>query len=307
MGRTKPHNILLSVLLLTTACMVGACDDGLPAPPATVPVRPPTPVPVSVVATVYPLADVARRVGGPYADVAWWIESGQTLDRFDPSPQQLDRLMKAGVVLSGGVGEEFATRHFDSGGFNDRRLIRLDAFVASDQRGAAQQWLDPRAVREAVTALAHQLSIIKPDAATQFRELAGIQIKAIDTLIDDFAVRLSGLNGRVAVSVGRDYSPLGRVAQMQVISVGDQPAVQLTDEQLRRIGSRISDLGAIMMLVESDTPPAVLRSLGERIRVPVVTIDSLGSSSSAGRDSYDKLMRYNFDQLYDGWRRAMGG
>ena len=40
-----------------------------------------------IVATVYPLADVARAVGGRQVSVEWLVERGQRLDAVDPTSE----------------------------------------------------------------------------------------------------------------------------------------------------------------------------------------------------------------------------
>jgi zinc transport system substrate-binding protein len=300
----------MPILLWLFLVVAGGCDDGLAPPPTTTPAEPAGPVNITrvrVVATVYPLADVARTVGGGRVDLSWRIEFGHVIAGYEPSRGQVEDLFKAGAVLSGGTGEDFVTRYFTDGGFNDRRLIRLDAYVPEESRGGSQHWLDPRAVREAAGALATQLSILRPNARAEFADNAARLQKQIDTLIDDYDTRLSGLQGAIVASVGRDYSALARHVGFTLISVNDAPAVRLNDEQIRSVRSAIEKNKAVMLLVEADTPPNVLRNLQSQLPAPVVMIDSLGSSSAAsGRDTYDKLMRFNFNQLYEGWRKAMG-
>lgn len=293
---------------LALLCTAVACDNDQNLPPALRNPRSPaasaTPV-IPVVATVYPLADLIRSVGGRHVEVVWLVETGQSIEGYEPSREQLERFFKAAIVASGGTGEEFVTRYFTDGGFNDRRLIRLDAFAPPESRGARQQWLDPRVARATLAAAAQKLTVIRPEARAEFEANAAAAIRVIDSLIDDHETRLSGLSGRTVAAIGRDYAPLGRFAGCNVVKVSDRSAVQLDPERARAVGKAVIDAGAILLLVEADTPPAVLRALQAQMPVPVVAIDSLGSSSSVGRNTYDALMRYNFQQLYDGWRRAM--
>lgn len=299
---TRPFAILTLLALLAGAA---ACDDDGPAPPVRGN-RAADPTPIPVLATVYPLADLARAVGGRHVDVLWWVESGQTLNGYEPSREQLERMFKAGVVLSGGTGEDFVTRYF-SDGVNDRRIVRLDAFAPLEARGARQQWLDLRVARAALDATAAQLAVIRPEARPDFEANAAAAGRQVDALVDDWETRLSALAGRTLASVGRDYTPLGRIAGFTVVSVSDASAVQLDPERAAAVRKAVTEARALMLLVEADTPPAVLKSLQAQMPVPVVPIDSMGSSSSAGRNTYEKVMRYNLQQLYDGWRRAMSG
>jgi len=294
----RGFTLILSCALLLLSI---GCDDK----PAVPPQLAPEPVTrVAVLATVFPLADVARSVGGGNVDVSWWLESGQIVQGFEPSQNQIDALLRAGVVMSGGTGEDFATRFFDDP-FNDRKIVRLDSFVPFEQR-VPLLWLDPRIVRQAAQLLADRLCVLRPQRATEFRDAAALFSKQIDTLIDDYDTRLISLRGKTVLGIGKDYSALARHVGFSLIQATERPAIRLTDEELRAARRTIATGGAIMALVEADTPPTVLRHVQEQLGIPVVAIDSLGTSSSQGRTTYDKLMRYNFAQLYDGWQRSGG-
>jgi ABC-type Zn uptake system ZnuABC Zn-binding protein ZnuA len=261
---------------------------------------------VPVVATVYPLADVARQAGAGRVDVEWWVESGQSIVDYAPDRAQVDRLRKASVVLSGGTGEAVVTNEF-AGQFGDRRLVRLDALVERpDDRDAGQQWLDPRLVRLASERVTEVLVTTQPVAADGFRDAGTTFRAALDGLIADAETRLIGLDGRTIASVGKDYAALARFGGFNLVRLSEEPAIRLAGERLGELRRGVVSSGATLLLVEADTPAAVLRELREGLPVPVVTIDSLGSSSSAGgRDTYIRLMRYNVDQLYEGWRKSL--
>ena len=76
------------ILPALLALFIAGCDD-------EVATTPPAARRISVVATTYPLADIARHVAGNRADVHWWIESGQSVAGFQPTQQQLDEARTA--------------------------------------------------------------------------------------------------------------------------------------------------------------------------------------------------------------------
>lgn len=277
------------------ALIIAGCDDDV----AT---APPAPRRISVVATTYPLADIARHVAGARADVHWWIESGQSVAAFQPTQQQLDEARTADIIISSGVEETYVTELFSqiSG---DRRLLRVDGLLDPAAR-APKLWMDPAAARTVAGALAERCAVLQMENAGAFRTAAAEYQKVIDALLDDFDTRLIGLENQTAACIGQDYSVLCRVVKMRAVVVSENSPARLDESEAASVARKIKDAGAVLVLVEADTPPVVMKNLAAKLDVPVVTIDSIGSSSTE-RNSYEKLMRYNFEQLYDGWRRGM--
>src|SRR4051794_18579736 len=79
--------VLLPILLVILALIVGCQKPAAQAP------RPPEKV--KVMATAYPLADIARQVGGDAVQCDWVAEQGQAMDAIDPTPEVIAKLRNA--------------------------------------------------------------------------------------------------------------------------------------------------------------------------------------------------------------------
>src|SRR4051812_21433201 len=90
----------LSVLLLPLLLLAGA--GGCERPSSSTSQIPK----MRVVATVYPLADVAREVGGPFVDASWIVEGGQSLTGVQSSEELRNRLSNADFVISASPSTE---------------------------------------------------------------------------------------------------------------------------------------------------------------------------------------------------------
>ncbi len=94
--------ILAAILLLL---IVPGCKR--PNPAADVPEK------VSVLGTVYPLADVARQIGGDSVDISWVLEDGQANEDVRVTPELHERLTRADLIIAAGSGEPWAVGGFD--------------------------------------------------------------------------------------------------------------------------------------------------------------------------------------------------
>ncbi len=95
----------LFVFLLFTACLgifFGGCTkpQQFSAPPAGAQRK------VRVVATIYPLAEFARQVGGGRVEVTQLLPSGAEPHHWEPSPKDMVKLHQAQIVIFNGAGLE---------------------------------------------------------------------------------------------------------------------------------------------------------------------------------------------------------
>jgi ABC-type Zn uptake system ZnuABC Zn-binding protein ZnuA len=271
------------------------CDRGSNTSSTPVPREP-----LRVVATVYPLADVARLVGGREVRVEWVLESGQTLDGFEPDRDMLDRLRTAELVYGGGKSEPWAVEGFDDP-LIARRIVRLDLLETARQSpgAAAGLWLDPLIVRESIGELAQRFSNLRPGGESLFRANSIDLTGKIDAILAAFRQRLDQLAGKVVITLGPDFSALtSRFGIVEVRPVLSSPS-QLSDLDIARIRQTARERGATSLLIAADVPSAVSRDLGDRTGLRIVSIDLLGTSATAGggNSTYLDLLRFNLEKL----------
>src|SRR5438270_13489164 len=127
---------------------------------------------VHVVATAYPLADIARQVAGAAVQCDWIAEQGQSLDAIDPTSEIRAQIRQAEMVLTSGTGEEWAVEGFDDP-MRAKSVIRLDLLQAAKQDSECRQlWLDPAVSQEAAGVIAERLALKQPEQAATFRQNA---------------------------------------------------------------------------------------------------------------------------------------
>jgi ABC-type Zn uptake system ZnuABC Zn-binding protein ZnuA len=277
--------------------LLGLCCDRSepPAAPAAPADR------LLVVTSVYPLASIARRVGGDRVEVAWWIESGQRLSDYQPGPEQIEQLRRAAAILTNGSAEGPHTEQF-SGSFGDQRVIRLDRFAETEQR-ESQLWLDTTIVAKAARALADRLAALDHANAAEYQQRAAACVQELNDLSAYGDAQLGLVRGRVAASIGKDYSALSRQMRFILSPMGDS-LLNLDPARLDRLPAELKQRQASIILLEADAPQAALAQFQSRVPFPTALIDSLGSSAPRGHDSYDKIMRYNYEQLAAAARQA---
>ena len=94
---------LLSVLLICAVAAMAGCDSRS---------RNQTPTPstsrqIDVLATVYPLAEIAQQIGGDHVNVQWLCEGGQRPEDLEINAALKQRANKAALVVTSGPWDDW--------------------------------------------------------------------------------------------------------------------------------------------------------------------------------------------------------
>lgn len=281
----------ISVLLLAAAILQAGCD------------RQPTVAQESsreklaIVATAYPLADIARQIGAPEVDVEWLCEAGQPAVPADPSEATRSRMRVADLVISS--GESWAAEGFDNP-FRALQVLRIDSLPAAKEPGAPGNgliWLDPLAGIQLSDEIAQRLASARATRAPYFRGRADLLIADVRRIMEELGPKIeAGASPRVLV-LSNDFNRLLWRFKVRAVHPVDGEPTALSDRQLREIREEARKEKVSTIIVSTDISAAAMRDLAERTGLKVIALDPLGSSSATGRSSYQELLRYNLEQL----------
>ena len=250
-----------------------------------------------VLATVYPLADLAREVGGEWVAVEWLAEAGHPLPGQNPPEDVHNRARSSDVVVSS--GELWATEGYDDP-MRAGRVVRLDtlpsALAAPSPRGL--MWLDPAVAREAAQELYKSFALKRPRLEPYFRKRRDDFLERFDRVIKPYEPVLNVEPPRVALVLTPDFARL--LHHYDIAEVGlkeDVTSSNLTDAHVRQLRDLARQYRLTEVLVSTETPPAVIDDLQKRTDLTARTLERLGTSAGMGRNSYLDILKYNLDQL----------
>ena len=258
-----------------------------------------------VLATVYPLADLAREIGGEWVTVEWLAESGQPLPGNTPPEDVYNRARSADVVISSGEG--WATEgYYDP--MRTGRVVRLDVLPAAvhfpGPRGL--MWLDPAVGRETAEELYKSFSLKRPRLEPYFRQRRDRFLERFDLVVKPYEPVLRTQPPRVAMVLSSDWARL--LARYGIAEVGPKEEVTtttaLTAANVRELRDLARQYRLTEFLVSTETPPAVIDQLQRRTDLTARTLDRLGTSAGVGRNSYLDILKYNLDQLHQAASRG---
>ncbi|HEV2891590.1 MAG TPA: metal ABC transporter substrate-binding protein [Frankiaceae bacterium] len=264
----------LAVALAATGCVKdgGGGDGGL-----------------RVVAGLYPLAYVARAVGGGSVDVVDLTPPGAEPHDVELAPSQVAALERADVVLlvPGFQPEADAAAR-------DAAKVPVEV-----ERSDPHVWLDPTRLRAVADALAERLTALDPDGGYAARaERLTLALTTLDADIED------GLETCARRDLVTSHAAFGYFARRygltQVSIAGVEPDADPPPGTIAEIARYVREKDVTTVFFEALVSPKVAEAIAREAGARAALLDPVESVS--GGDDYESVMRRNLATL----RPALG-
>ncbi len=279
------------------------CDSRSGSAPSPAPGRK-----IAVLASIYPIAEMASRIGAGRVDVQWLAEDGQRPEEVESLAGDLkQRANKAEMGITSGPWDAWATAELSP----EARLARvIEPGRTQAGRGADARsylWLDPTVMGETVDAARARLTVVDPYHDATYRQGAKAYQDEVDAVDREFRDGLAGLKGKPVLAVrpvwGAMCARYGLELRTPALPTPEKPIV--SDERLEALDFKIlaraaKAAGATAIFIDASTPAAVRQQIEERTGLRAITLDALGTSAADGRNTWAKVMRYNLAQLKKG-------
>jgi ABC-type Zn uptake system ZnuABC Zn-binding protein ZnuA len=288
----------LGIALIALGLLVAGCHRDEPAAGSTAssPQQPAR----SILALVYPLADVARQVGGDRVDVQWLCENGLDPRDLRPTGDQVRLATNSDLVITSGFGDAWAGQMLSP----DRRDVQLldpadtpAGRLYSQPHGAL--WLDIRLVSQLTDTIRQRLALLNRKRDDEYHRNAAAYVKVLTSLEDRFRSELAPLRGRAFMALRPTWGPMvERFGLAEVAPLNTDPQ-HLTDDDVRTLQRVAREKKADLLAVDASLLPGVQRELQLRTGLRLLPLDLVGTSAPDGRSSYVRIMEYNLRQLVE--------
>jgi zinc transport system substrate-binding protein len=298
---------LLSICLILWSCARPSSEHGR----------------LRVTASIFPLADAVRTIGGDGVEVNVLIPPGASPHVFEPSPGIYRRFSETRMFVMVGAGLEFwAEKLIEANAGEDLRILRAADGVeliqiaghdhgpdeahgdspsgrdaaGDDLSGNPHVWLDPLLMDHLAERICRTLRELDPRRSrkydrnlARFREqLAGLH-REIESTTDGFRVR-------EFVAFHPSWSYFARRYGLQEVGVIQRaPGRDPTPRQIEEIVAAVRQYRIRAVFAEPQFSLAAARAIAEEAGAKVLVLDPLGGPDLPGRDSYIALMRHNLE------------
>lgn len=263
-----------------------------------------------VAASIFPLYDLARRVGGDRLSVELVLPPGHTTHQYDPTPKDVARLADASLVFGVGLGlDGWLTTLVKSAGGGEGRVYELGPladpmlvparFLPEPRPGAPEPagdrpidphfWLDPMRMRRVVDLMVDAYRNLDPEGGPGYA-LRGDEVKAsLLRLHNELEGRKARWQGaRIVTFHGSLFYFTERYGPEVVAVVEPVPGQEPTARHLEEVAAAARAEKAAALFSEPQLEAGPARVVAAEAGVPVFEIDPVGGLPAT--DSYEKLV-----------------
>lgn len=291
--------------------LLGACSRSSPQ----------TDKKIVVVATVYPITDWVKQVGGKYVELIYLPESQKPLQPPSLSPDLTARISQADIVFeinrelddwlnpvihthvtknptvvllskSMPALEPYGTKHH----------VDYDQLLASHSPNLpnidSHIWLDPLLAETMVLHIADELTAIKPSADKFFHDNAERYMRELTELHFWIEQKLAGLSQRKLPVLRSSFTYYAYRYKLTLIPLDDLLSEQKpSPETIKALEEIFSTLNRKVLALEYPLSNELSRILTQELGIELIYLDPTGTPDTPDRNSYISLMKYNTTQL----------
>jgi ABC-type Zn uptake system ZnuABC Zn-binding protein ZnuA len=279
---------------------------------------------IRVVASIAPLADLVRRVGGDRVVVSTLVPPGASEHTWEPAPRDVARLRDVRLFVKVGAGfEPWAGRLVEA---STEAVTIVDASqgvnliadpdepahasgagggdgtagVGTDAQSHANPhyWLDPMSVSVFVPRLAEVLATLDPEGREGYHRRAEDLRAQLDALDREIRARASRFTSRGIVTFHAAWDYFARRYGLTVVaSIEAFPGREPGPRRVAEIVGLVRRDKVRAVFAEPQSSAKAAEAIAGECGVPLRVLDPLGGAGVTGRGDYFSLMRYNVGVL----------
>jgi zinc transport system substrate-binding protein len=258
---------------------------------------------VTVVAAFYPLFEAAERVGGEGAEVANVTPPGAEPHDIELSPDQVDEVLDADVVLYVGGGFQPAVEEVAQ----SRDGVTVDVLSeVAEEATDPHIWLDPVLMGDIVDTVRRSLSQADAQGSQRYEARAAAYHQDIEDLNEKFEQGLEDCERRTFVTTHAAFGHLaGRYGLVERSIAGVSPESEPDPKKLAELEDLVRREGVTTVFTEPLVSPRVAQTLARETGARVAVLDpveGLAADQLEAGASYVSVMRGNLEAL----RQALG-
>jgi zinc transport system substrate-binding protein len=233
-----------------------------------------------VVATIFPLTEIARAVAGERAEVSQIVPASADVHHFQLRPGDLRIMGRADLLLA--VGERLepwlARMEKSMGKGRIHSLKFMDYLESIGYPGLREDdphiWLDLKADGLLAIKISEELSLLDPEGTEIYRKNSQELMAKIDSIDKQYRRLLSGCRQKYLVVAGHQaFAYLASSYGLTPISLtGANPEAQPGARRLQEIVNLMKSKQIKAIIYESSSSPAYARAIAEETGAEIYTL-----------------------------------
>jgi zinc transport system substrate-binding protein len=275
--------------LVVAAAVIAGCSYGHSS------AAPPVGHRLKVVTALYPLAEVARLVGGSRVAITNLTPTGVEPHGLTLRPDQVATIRDAGTVIDIGMGFQSAVEQVAAGGRNT-------VSVLPDIGGVDPHiWLDPVVMQQVVALVARAFERADPAGTVDYDRGARDFDAALGALDISYRTSLADCARHDIVTSHEAFGRLAaRYGLIQAAISGLSPDARADPRRLAQLADLVKHKGITTVFTEPLVPDTAARALAREAHLKTAALDpieGLTPATETGHTTYLSLMADNLSRL----------
>jgi len=252
---------------------------------------------IQVVASFYPLASIAERIGGDLVQVINLTPPGSEPHDFDPSAKDIATLYDARVFMYNGAGlEPWASRivpELEQRGIYTveatRGLPLITGIAHEDEEEHGDEelehaeeafdphvWLDPVLVQTQVRNIAEVFGVVDSTNAQVYMQNADAYIEELEQLHQAFTAELASCQRRDVITSHAAFGYLAKRYNLNMIAIaGFSPDADPSPARLAEISRLVKEKGVTHIFFETLASPKISETIARETGVKTLPLNPL--------------------------------
>lgn len=261
-----------------------------------------------VAASIAPMADFAKHVGGDLVEVELLVPPGSNPHTYQIEPAQMESLSKASVLVLNGAGLEFwAKNAIDAAGNRHLIVVKtadglkiLDHTEADGAMGNPHVWVDPIDAIYQVEKIRNAFIKADPKHAATYRANADRYIAELKKLDAYIRSEVAQFKSRSFVSFHPTWVYFARrYGLTQAATIEESPGKEPSPDVIRHAIDVAKQLNAKAVFTEPQMSPKAAQVVAEEVGAKVLLLDAFGKPPDY---DYISTMRSNVQTMAEALR-----
>jgi zinc transport system substrate-binding protein len=262
---------------------------------------------VEVVASFYPLAFAAERVGGDAVTVTNLTPPGVEPHDLELTPDDLEAIATADVVVFLGGGFQPSVEEAveaEASGITLDALAGIELLSEAGNVVDPHVWLDPLLLASLSDRVADALGEADRSGADRFADRAAALRADLESLDDEFSRGLASCRSRVLITNHAAFGYLAAAYDLEQRAIsGLSPEAEPDAARIAELAAEVRADGVTTVFTEDLVSAEVAETLASEAGIDTAVLsplEGLTDEQSAAGEDYLSVMRHNLQVLRDG-------
>jgi zinc transport system substrate-binding protein len=291
-------SLMLIVSGLICCCLLCSCRKGENPTPESGKIK--------IAATIFPLADIVKNIGGDKVDVITIMPAGASPHTFEISPKIVEEAMDAKILFKIGANLDNWAEGVTGAMQEKPEVVDISKSIVlrklPDGSVDPHYWLSVQNGMIIAKEAEKNLSALDPADRQYFSDNLNGYLKRLSKTNEELKKMFVNLPDKKFVTFHEAWFYFAHEYGLEVIAAFEPfPGKEPTPQFLAQFTSTIKENNVKVLFTEPQFSTEIVKQLAKDVGIRLKVLDPIGGTS-AQTNSYINMMKSNADAIYDALR-----